>query len=95
MRDEEVIASLKDALDYTHTEGKAIIERIEKLQIALTNVLRLVDIEESTLSKLHGSGGDLQGYLIKIAADTYQSNERFIEHLIDIIERIIELVNKR
>lgn len=94
MNDEEVLTQLKDTLVYTHTEGKAIIEHIQKLQVALTNVLRLVDIEDSTLSKLRGSGGNLQSYLIKLATDVRQSNERFIQHLSETIEKAIEMITE-
>jgi hypothetical protein len=94
MTDEEVVESLKDALDYARTEGEAIIEDLKKLEVALTNVLRLVDVKESTLSRLHGTGDDLRSYLIRLAAEAHRSNEEFVEGLSGLIERTLKLMSR-
>ncbi|TFF96908.1 hypothetical protein EU546_00230 [Candidatus Thorarchaeota archaeon] len=94
MKDEEVVASLNEALDYTRVEGEAIIEDLKKLEVALTNVMRLTSVEESTLSKLHGTGDDLRSYLIRLAAEAHRSNERFIDGLSVLIKRTLEMMSQ-
>ena len=93
MLTEEEVSTLRNLLTYIRSQGKASIDTCEKLQVALSNILRLVDIQDSTLSRLQGSGDDLRGYLVRLTSDMCQSNQNTLEHIVDTLEGVLKSID--
>jgi hypothetical protein len=94
VRDQEIVADLRAALKIVENKGASSRADCEKLKVALTNTLRLVDIEDSTLTRLQGSGEDLKAYLIRLASRICESNQEILGQVAETIHRAIHLLEE-
>lgn len=74
---------LKEIVTFVEGEQTSIDAAFEKLLIAITNVLKLIDGQQGTLSSLQGTPKELQRYLIDLVIQirkmTSQTNESLLE----------------
>ena len=90
------IESIKIELDRIsrelQSEHLSIDESFEKLVVAMTNIFRLIDGEQRTLSALQGSPKELQGYVINMIGEmrkkTSTSNAQVIRDLSALIDQL-------
>ena len=94
MADQEIVARLRAALELIEKKGESTRVDCEKLQVALTNTLRLVDIENSTLTRLQGSGENLKAYLIRLTSGICESNQELLRQLTETINQAIQLLDE-
>ena len=89
MENDSLAAKLREVLMQIESSRESIEKGQERVQIAITGALRLLDDNSSTLEKLRGSPDDLKGFVLKLVTDLNSETISHLESLHSQIERIL------
>ena len=89
MDKDSIEIQLRDIIGFLRDANASIDDDFEKLLIAITNVLKLTSGEKSTLTSLHGSSKELQGYVIDLVSKIRKKSSKSNEHLIEQVNTLL------
>ncbi|MHA1768404.1 MAG: hypothetical protein ACTSV3_00950 [Candidatus Thorarchaeota archaeon] len=94
VEDEELVNRLEEVIAYVKSTRSDIDNQSEKLQVALSGILRLTGNTDTMLSNLQGNPEELGAYLIKLSTELSDSFKKHMNHLSRSLVEIRELVSK-
>jgi hypothetical protein len=88
-----LINQLTRIVQMVHNEKEHTKVEFEKLQVALTGVLKLLtDEQNSPLTRLQGTPQDLKGYIIRLVSELHLSMINRLEELNSRINQVIQSI---
>jgi hypothetical protein len=93
MKNEQLISELNSILGQLEKQIIGFQASCEKLQVALTGVLRITNDDGLLLSNLQGSPEHLKSYLIRLCSDLLASGTQSYERLRERIEGLIDSIS--
>ena len=88
-----LINQLTELTQMVQNEKEQTKVEFEKLQVALTGVLKLLtDEQNSPLTRLKGSPQDLKGYIIRLVSELHLGMLNRLENLNSKINQLIQLI---
>ena len=92
MKKEDLISEIMSLIDFTNQSQQKITREHDKLQVSLTNILKLLNEGSPILTKMKGDTKDLKGYLIRVSTETRIATLDSFEQLRTRIERLLSLI---